>query len=150
MRLEVAEGVVGILVAGALAFIAVDPLHALSPAATGDEAALEQISRSGDIAAQRQHVWALFAELTRPVTSGGGSRPLFETWHGEGEVFGNPAPSAPAPGIEGFYRTDGGVTSALPSDVPVLTYTLYNDAAYDHIVGYHLNQRSGLDQLLDA
>src|SRR5262249_41367922 len=33
-------------------------------------------------------------------------------------------------------------------DVPVLTYTLYNDAAFRHIVDHRLNERSVLEELL--
>lgn len=112
------------------------------------EQALEALRGSGDVAAQRRHVWGLLAAFTRPAESG---RPLFETWHGEGELFGDPAQAHPAPGIAGFYRTDDGTAALEPhADVPVLTYTLYNDAAFRHITRYRLNQAAGLERLLKS
>lgn len=139
-------GFVGAVAVGALlvALLARDPPMPLK--APSSEQALERLRGSGDIAAQRRHVWGLLASFTRPAESG---QPLFQTWHGEGELFGNPAQAHPQPGIAGFYRTDDGTAALEPhADVPVLTYTLYNDAAFRHITRYRLNQVTGLDRLL--
>lgn len=118
------------------------PVPVSGPAA---ERSLEALRKDGDMARQRGHVWSLLAAITRPSGSG---RPLFETWHGEGELFGDPAPSDPASGIEGFYRTDDGTAALEPhADVPVLTYTLYNGPAFRHILRYRLNETAGLEAL---
>lgn len=104
--------------------------------------ALERMRQQGDLVGQRDHAWALFATLTRADKNG---RPQFENWHGEDALFSNAASSER--GIAGFSRTsDGGLKAEAP-DVPVLTYTLYDDAAFDHIMRYRLNSVAGLEAL---
>jgi hypothetical protein len=106
-----------------------------------DAMRLEAMRQSGNDAAERAHAWSLIAGLTRTVTQG--SEPLFETWHGEDQLFG----SAPAsgPGIQGFSRSFA--PAATGADVPVITYTLYNDAAFQHIIRYRLNSAGALTAL---
>jgi hypothetical protein len=103
------------------------------------EAALETLRQRGDIDAERRHVWELIAKFTATRNT----VPQFQTWHGEGELF-SPGPSR-GPGLRGFSRT--GISNPENPDVPVLTYTLYNDAAYSHIIGHHLNEAAALDAL---
>jgi hypothetical protein len=100
---------------------------------------LEAIRQSADWPAERQHAWSLIAGLTKTVRKDG--VPLFETWHGEDELFGTAENEAT--GIRGFSRTAPG----LKTDVPVITYTLYNEAAYRHIVRYGLNRAASLEAL---
>lgn len=106
-------------------------------AVAGGTDPLEAMRQSGNLPAERDHVWALFAGLTRPVAG----QPVFQTWHGEDELFGS-APVA-AKGIQGFSRS----FATAQGDVPVIAYTLYNDAAYQHIVRYGLNRKAALKQL---
>jgi hypothetical protein len=114
-------------------------------------AALETMRKSADVRAQRRHVWNIIGYLTKAVFRDGRSEPLFETWHGENELFGRTAPGVLPPGIRGFSRAvtetqDEGVQS----DIPVITYTLYNEPAYAHIRRYRLNEIAGLNQLLKS
>ena len=141
------------LVAGALAVGAMCVGALPQPPAAGADLtaaqALEQIRQAGDVAAERQHVWALLADITGSAAGSASQQPMFETWHGEGELFGSPSLAAPRPGIAGFYRTDGAApTLDPPPDVPVLTYTLYNDPAFRHIDDNQLNRKAGLEALL--
>ena len=140
-------GLLGAFAAGAL-FYALQfsrPADSMPVSAASAEQSLEALRERGDMAAQRRHVWALLAAITKPSKNG---RPGFETWHGEGELFGSPAPVHPHPGIAGFYRTDDGTAALEPhADVPVLTYTLYNEPAFQHIIRYRLNWAAGLERL---
>jgi hypothetical protein len=117
---------------------------------------LEGFRQSGDLRSQRRHVWDVVAQLTNTVNHDG--RPLFESWYGEDAVFAKfPGPQAPR-GVRGFSRVhldQGSVASnslsATPSaDVPVLTYTLYNYAAYHHIRQHRLYLQSELKRLRDS
>jgi len=108
---------------------------------------LELFRDSGDLSSQRRHAWNVFAQLTSSLS--GKDEPLFESWYGEAQVFASdPAERAPS-GIRGFSRTDPKGTPQL-SDVPVLTYTLYNYAAYHHIRSNGLNRSSELQRLKAA
>jgi hypothetical protein len=111
---------------------------------------LERLRKSGDLRLQRGHVWELMARLTQQV---GEREPLFETWYGESLVFSKTSFSG-SPGIRGFLRESStGAASSQhgdapqASDVPVVTYTLYNYAAYQHIRSHHLYLVSELDRL---
>jgi len=108
---------------------------------------LEALRASGDMPEQRRHVWNLISDLTHTVTKAGSAQPFFETWHGEGELFSNGAPGPR--GIRGFSRTSdrASALNSQTTDVPVLTYTLYNDAAYGHILRNHLNKSTELNRL---
>src|SRR5438309_1345555 len=79
---------------------------------------------------ERRHVWELVARTA----------PAFEDWHGEAEVFGSA--TGTARGIMGFSREGvAGVRDTSQSaGAPVLAYTLYNDAAFDHIRRTRLNE----------
>ncbi len=127
------------------ALVAVVPgLLLMAPSASNPETtapALEKMRAAGDLAAERCHVWSLIAAITREINR----RPLFESWHGEGELFSADVPSRPRTGIAGFARA--GIANPESPDVPVMTYTLYNGAAFDHILRYKLNQAGALDEL---
>jgi hypothetical protein len=102
---------------------------------------LEAARRSGDLRSERRHAWGLVARLANSLRDQ--SKAAFEYWHGEGEVFAAAGPDMPPKGIRGFWRPVATTRSADPdasqsAAAPVLTYTLYNDAAYEHIRRNHL------------
>ena len=112
----------------------------------------EPPGRSGDPALQRRHVWAVIEQLTRTIP--GETRPLFQSWYGEDTVFATSSSDQTLRGIQGFSRVSADARSGTlpsssfqPGDIPVLTYTLYNDAAYRHIRHNALQRRTELDRL---
>jgi len=111
------------------------------------EANVELLRQRADLHAQRRHAWQVIAE----VVDGAGDRvePGFKSWHGESEVFNDSSNTQYARGIRGFSRTRsaGPGTLAQTADSPVLTYTLYNDAAFNHIRDNHLYSRRALERL---
>jgi hypothetical protein len=112
-----------------------------------DEHGLEALRNSGGLRSQRCHVWSTIAHVTRPMAVQG--QPLFESWYGEDEVFASDSVKQGPKGIRGFSRVspaDDGV-AAQSADAPILTYTLYNAAAYNHIRRNRLQLRSELETL---
>jgi hypothetical protein len=120
-----------------------NPQSSSGAASTGTDA-LEILRQAGDLSAQRRHVWEVIRRITDPAE--GGDQPTFESWHGEEEIFTAHTSPSRATGIRSFARE----TPAEPaiSDVPVLTYTLYNDAAFHHLVQNRLNRRDELNRLV--
>lgn len=122
--------------------------------AGADADELARLRDSGDLVAQRQHAWAVFAHLT--AAGGAGAEPAFESWFGEDAVFATSPVTSSLRGIRGFARAgiEGGVVSAahgtFAADIPVLTYTLYNEAAYQHIRRHRLYSRRELERLRDS
>jgi hypothetical protein len=118
--------------------------------ATATESDLEGARQSGDLHFQRRHVWKIITRLTEVPENQ--SVPRFESWYGEEQVFGDTGAQHLPTGIRGFSRSS---SAALPrsdsasqsADAPVLTYTLYNEAAYDHIRQHHLYKLSELERL---
>ena len=114
---------------------------------------LEMARQSEDFKFQRRHAWMVIAELTR--TRHNHSAPSFEAWYGEDQVFGSDAAAKLPKGIRGFSRR---APQGVPADsepfqtgeAPVLTYTLYNEAAYRHIRRYRLYKSSELQSLQTA
>jgi hypothetical protein len=113
---------------------------------------LEASRRSGDSITQRRHAWNLLVRLTR--TSNPHARPFFEFWHGEDATFARLPSQRLALGIRGFSRNSAEQGKAAAADLlsqsvdtPVITYTLYNDAAYDHIRKNRLYLQSELLRL---
>lgn len=99
----------------------------------------------GDLPAQRRHVWRIFRQITATSQDG---RPAFETWPGEAATFGGDLRGDPG-GIGGFRRPP----EAAPSPAfgaPVVVYSLYNPAAFDHIRRYGLHRQSVLTRLAAA
>lgn len=134
------------------------PTMALPQSERGDSFArgreLEKLRHSGDGTQQRRHAWNLFRELT---ADGPDLKPRFESWWGESEVF-TKSSASPSRGIRGFARgpfeeTSTGVSghgATASADIPVLTYTLYNAAAYDHIRTHRLYLQKVLQAFRDA
>jgi hypothetical protein len=115
-----------------------------TPSASSAGKALETLRDNGDLRSQRRHVWTVFAELTR--TMDGQDRPVFGSWYGEDRVFASGSIERAPEGIRGFSRIDRKGAAHL-GGVPVLSYTLYNDAAYRHIRANELNRSSELERL---
>jgi hypothetical protein len=105
---------------------------------------LETFRDNGDLRSQRRHIWTVFAELTR--TMDGQDRPVFESWYGEDQVFASGSIERAPNGIRSFSRSDR-QGAAHVGGVPILTYTLYNDAAYRHVRANGLNRSSELERL---
>jgi hypothetical protein len=137
-------------------FPAVSPCSAGTPPATSSDSAerpdLEALRRSGDIRGQRQYMWDVIVRLTQ--TPVGSTEPTFESWYGEDMTFGDGDAKRSLRGIYGFSRGDIAASTVVKSGqplqtagAPVLTYTLYNYAAYSHIRRNKLNRISELKRL---
>jgi hypothetical protein len=121
------------------------PTICMAVPALGD-ADVESLRKSGDLRSQRRHVWTIIAKLTHsePVST----EPEFESWYGEEAVFAADSTTPIGRGIRGFARDSSNNGHASQSaDAPVLTYTLYNEPAYQHIRQNHLYSRARLEQL---
>jgi hypothetical protein len=115
------------------------------------DAVLEKMRQDLDVGPQRRHVWDVIGYFTQPIVENDRSEPLFETWHGENELFGSTEPETLRPGIRGFSRAiQEAHGDGAQSDIPVVSYTLYNEPAYEHIQRYQLNETSGLNELLKS
>jgi hypothetical protein len=142
---------IGSLLAVASLPTSADPVTVRSTLVASDSTStLAQLRSSGDLDLQRRHAWKVLNELAS--TSVGNESTAFESWYGEGAVFsasGDPNTR----GIGGFARSSGdnGVVTAHDrfafQGVPVLSYTLYNDAAYTHIRANQLYKVAQLDRL---
>jgi hypothetical protein len=113
--------------------------------ATAGGSGLEALRASGDLGQQRAHVWNLLAVLSGNGASDGQAG--FESWYGEDQVFGADAGLSLSQGIRGFSRLSSTSSASSTAGAPVLTYTLYNAAAYAHIRANRLNVRTGLEGL---
>lgn len=112
------------------------------PADEAVRSAVMALRASGDGAGQRRHAWAVFRDLTANGT------PTFEGWRGEGDLLAAAEPVADtATGIRGFDRPPTAGVDAHGVGAPVITYTLYNPAAFEHIRRNRLQQRAQLDRL---
>jgi len=129
---------------------------------------LEMFRQKGDLQSQRRHVWSVIARLTNSAqddaqddTKDGakdGAQPFFESWHGEDAVFADVRAEQVPSGIRGFSRTNSdqeniasvSFHASQSVDAPILTYTLYNDAAYRHIRTHRLHLLSELNRFRNA
>ena len=99
---------------------------------------------------QRRHAWVIIAALSRRVRTE--TQPEFESWYGEEQVFGNEAALLLPRGTRGFFRPSGTIqpsemSPAQFAETPVITYTLYNRASFDHIRRNRLNRIAELERL---
>ena len=138
VRTKIALLALAVTVGGSAIFALRAARSEASPPASA--AMLETLRNSGDMPAERRHVWSLFANLTRDD----GTHAFFESWHGEGELFSD-APSGIG-GMRGFSRAGTPGLNAS-SGAPVLNYTFYNDAAFSHISSNRLNSAAELERL---
>ncbi len=108
---------------------------------TCDVACLQAIRASGDLAAQRAHVWSIFAKITKSQKA----VPAFEEWHGERAVFDRGFFGNKSRGLYGFARAPSqGTRSQGSLGVPVLAYSLFNGPAVEHILRHKLYSREVL------
>lgn len=97
---------------------------------------------AGEMILRRREVWALLASWTH--TTGDHAQPAFESWHGEDAVFSRSG-LANERGIRGFSRHAARDDSSAA--VPVISYALYNHAAFAHIRAHRLESRAELARL---
>jgi hypothetical protein len=98
----------------------------------------------------------VFSALTDSAS--GDRQPRFESWYGEDAVFADASGENSPRGMRGFSRASfsdeaevsEGAGAPQRGDVPVLTYTLYNAAAYSHIRRNGLNRPAELERLRSA
>ena len=126
---------------------------ALGSVSSNSENDLEAFRQNGDLRSQRRHVWAVITHLTDAVDSV--ARPQFESWYGEDAAFAIDGGEPTLRGIRAFSRASRNPASGAtrdsgpsqPAETPVLSYTLYNFAAYDHIRRHGLHLTSTLNRL---
>jgi hypothetical protein len=114
---------------------------------------LEQFRTSGNLSAQRLHVWNVFAGMTRPTPDG--RFPIFETWYSEAEAFQTgPVPQAAGPRrvIRRFkdpdqFRSLPGAPAPQAAGTALLSEVLFNFANYNHVRTKKLFLRDELDNL---
>jgi hypothetical protein len=161
------RAVVCVLAIGLIAsvFIAAHPQQAAPPPGYYDIPAgfdfpankqkLEQFRSSGNLSAQRQHVWKVFAGMTQRTPDD--KYAIFETWFSEEETFqSGPSPQGRAPHRvqrrfrqPHQFRTPAGF-EAQAAGSALLSFVLYNFAAYNHIRNNHLYENSQLQTLLQS
>jgi hypothetical protein len=97
----------------------------------------DALRAGGDLHVQRRFAWDMAAAAL----------PAFEAWPGEGAAFA-PAGSRPGPtGIRGFDRAPSARAATETALAPVIAYTLYNAAAFEHLRRYRLYSRPELDHM---
>jgi hypothetical protein len=105
-------------------------------------AAVTALRAGADPVAQRAHVWATVRGLVA------GNEPTFESWRGEGALYApEGSPADDRPGMRGFDRPLTVGADAHGLGAPVITYTLYDPAAFDHIRAHGLQRRATLERL---
>jgi len=108
---------------------------------------LETFRQAGDLRSERRHVWDVLGRL---AASGSDlDHPLFESWYGEDAVFAAPGSRNTPSGMRGFGHAQD-AHGSFTADIPLLTYTVYNAAAYAHIRRHRLYLRRELETLARA
>jgi hypothetical protein len=118
-----------------------------------DKQTLEQYRSSGNISAQRLHVWNVFAGMTERTPDG--RYPIFETWYSAAEAFQTGAtPQAVGPRriVRRFaeprqFRGLPGQPELEAAGTAVLSEVMLNFANYSHIRNNGLYLDSQLDHL---
>jgi hypothetical protein len=123
-----------------------------------DKRLLEDYRTQPNLPAQRLHAWNVLAGLTRP-TSNNGLR-VFETWFSEDETFDrstaavaaartqSPARVFTVPRQFTSLRPRAGAVAATQPGSAVLSFVLYNFAAYNHVRSNRLHIPSVLQDLV--
>ena len=114
----------------------------------GAEENLEALRASGDLKLQRRHVWDVTDRIMREIS--GARSAAFESWHGEHTSLTDDALADESGGIWGFSRAQSSKPEPLSGrmrGVPTIAYSLYNDAAYNHIHQYRLFSSTVLERL---
>jgi hypothetical protein len=167
--MRLANVMVGVLVVVALA--AVTPFQGTNPEPSGpppgyydvpsgfdfpaDKQTLEQYRSTGNLSAQRLHVWKILAGMTQPAPDG--NYRIFETWYSEDETFQTgPTPRALVPRrvIRRFeapaqFRTPPGAKPQA-AGTALMSWVLYNYAAFNHIRSNQLYRTAQLESLLQT
>ncbi len=124
-----------------------------------DKALLERYRVEINVAAQRIHVWNVFAGATQPTPDG--RHAIFETWFAEEETFAAdnavvaasvrsravPAPRFKVPEQFRAKIAPLGVGGPAVGGEAALSFVLYNFPAYDHVRTKRLYLRSELEKL---
>jgi hypothetical protein len=117
------------------------------------KATLEGFITSGNVSAERLHVWNVFAGMTQAAP--GGKFAIFETWYSEQETF-DPgsvvafvarAPRLPRFQVPRQFLPPKGAIAPQVAGQTVLSSVLYNFAAYNHVRSNGLYKVSTLDNL---
>jgi hypothetical protein len=114
------------------------------------QVALDAMRRRGELLAERQHVWQVFAGMTQPGPDG--RLPTFLTWYASAEVFDG-APAAPQPmAPDDLTRVftlsaAGAAANEKSTSPPLIIRTHYNLDAYRHIRDNALFRESQLRAL---
>jgi len=153
------------LIAGAVALSAVLAVGAPSGPPSGyydipsghdfpaDKHTLEQYRGAGDVHAQRLHVWNVFAGMTQLTPDS--KYAIWETWFSEEEAF-QAGPTPQALGVRRIvrhfrqpnqFRPAKGVVAPQAAGTALMSFVLYNYAAYNHIRTNQLNLSNELDKL---
>jgi hypothetical protein len=120
------------------------------------KATLQGYISSGNISAERLHVWNVFAGMTQAAP--GGNFAIFETWYSETETF-NPSsvvafvarqPQLPRFQVPFQFLPPKGIVEAPQvAGESVLSFVLYNFAGYNHVRSDGLFKNPTLDNLLE-
>jgi len=120
------------------------------------KAVLEQFASSGNISAERTHVWNVFGGMTQPTRDG--QYRIFETWYDENETFAPstsiasdaPRKFSPHFQVPRQFLAPRGVAAPTVAGESALSFVLYNFAAFDHIRRNALYQQATLNTLLNS
>lgn len=137
-----------VIVAVLIAASAIFCFSAASASSREDE--LESARRSGDLHFERRHAWGIVARLANSENAQ--SEAAFESWYGEAQVFADSGTDTLSNGMRGFWRSVATTRRRDPeasqsAGAPVLTYTFYNAAAFEHIRQKDLYKSAALDRL---
>jgi hypothetical protein len=118
-----------------------------------DKQTLGQFRASGDLSAQRLHVWNVFAGMTQPTPDG--NHAIFETWYSADEAFqAGPTLQANAPRrvVRRFapprqFEGMPGQPGLQAAGTALFSEVMFNFANYKHVRDQKLYLGSTLDEL---
>jgi hypothetical protein len=118
-----------------------------------DKQKLEQFRASGDVHAQRLHVWNIFAGMTQ--TTPDGRFAIFETWFSEDEAFATgPVPQASGPrrvvrrfNLPRQFSGAPGQPTPEAAGSALLSEVMFNFVNFKHIQTEHLNSPAEITRL---
>jgi hypothetical protein len=121
-----------------------------------DKQTLEQFRTTGNVSAQRKHVWNVFAGMTQPTPDN--KFAIFETWYSEDETFDTgPAPQAIGPRrvIKRFrepqqFRGMPGQAAPEAAGSALLSEVMFNFANHNHVRTKKLNSPAELQNLIQT
>ncbi len=118
-----------------------------------DKQILEQFRTTGNLSAQRLHVWNVFAGMTQPTPDG--KHAIFETWYSADETFqSGPGLQANAPRrvVRRFapprqFQAQPGQPGLQAAGTGLFSEVMFNYANYRHVRTQKLYQQSTLQTL---